>query len=334
VTASRPLLAYVLLAIGTLWLLVEVGFVPPRLTLALLEWWPLLLVALGLDLLVPAARRGPLPVTVYAASGILLLGVLGVSGRRATAAEPLEHALQPDMRSLTALIDPGSARARIGPAAAGELVTAAFEGPAPAEARVTGDSEPTLTLRQGRTRGPQLRRLAWDVALTAELPLDLTLRTGSGGAETDLTALDLAGLTVDGGSGALELALPGGGRFYRVGLTTGSGSARVRVAPGASLDIDADTGSGSLHLEVGHSTDLQLTLDAGSGAVTLDLPDDAPIRLDVTDDGSGRLNLPGYLVRRSGSGDTGVWQSAAFERGGRVILVRVVGAGSGSITVR
>ncbi len=119
-----------------------------------------------------------------------------------------------------------------------------------------------------------------------------------------------------------------------MGLTTGSGSARVRVAPGASLDIDADTGSGSLHLEVGHSTDLQLTLDAGSGAVTLDLPDDAPIRLEVTDDGSGRLNLPGYLVRRSGSGDTGVWQSAAFERGGRVILVRVVGAGSGSITVR
>src|SRR5690606_1497082 len=95
--------------------------------------------------------------------------------------------VQPDMRSLTALIDPGSARARIGPAAAGELVTAAFEGPEPAEARVTGDSEPTLTLRQGRTRGPQLRRLAWDVALTAELPLDLTLRTGSGGAETDLT---------------------------------------------------------------------------------------------------------------------------------------------------
>src|SRR5690606_40969619 len=117
--------------------LVAGGRGAPRLARGVMGWWALVRVALGLDLLVPAARRGPLPVTVYAASGILLLGVLGVSGRRATAAEPLEHALQPDMRSLTALIDPGSARARIGPAAAGELVTAAFEGPAPAEARVT-----------------------------------------------------------------------------------------------------------------------------------------------------------------------------------------------------
>jgi len=79
---------------------------------------------------------------------------------------------------------------------------------------------------------------------------------------------------------------------------------------------------------------MRLTLRTGSGAVTLDLPDTAPIQLDVRDDGSGRLTVPAYLKRRSGSGDTGVWTSDTLDRGGRVIDVRIEQAGSGSITIR
>ncbi len=332
--SPRLLTAYALLSIGALWLLIEIGFVPTSLTLALLDWWPLLLVALGLDVLIPAGRRGPVPITVYAAVAILVIGALGLSGRAAPEGQDLQQALTPETRSLTAHLQPGSARALLRPAQPGELVSVAFEGTPAGEARLEGTAEPKLVVSRGRGRIFGFGRSTWNVALSTEVPLDLEVDAGSGGIDADLTGFDLSALEVDGGSGSVHLQLPGGGRFFRAELEGGSGAMRLGIAPGASLDMEVSSGSGGVQIEVGEGTDLDLTLASRSGAVVLDLPDDSPIRLEITDDGSGRLQLPDYLTRRSGSGDTGVWQSAAFERGGRVILVRIVDVGSGSITVR
>lgn len=332
-SATRQTLAYALLALGALWLLIEIGFVPQSLTNAMLEWWPLLLVGLGLDIVLPSARRGPLPITAYAAAAILVIAVFGLAGRQA-APTTYSHALPPSARTLTAEIELGSIATTIGAARQGLAVEAELDGVQPGKVELSGAADLEFEFSRGRGGMFDFRRTKWSIDLTPALPLALELRSGSGSVTADLTSHDLSALLLDAGSGSVTMSLPGGGRYYRAEIDGGSGSMTLDVDARASLDLALQTHTGATRLSVGEGTDLQLTLSTRSGSVDIDLPDDAPIRIEVQDDGSGRLRIPDYLGRRSGSGETGVWQSSTFERGGRVINITVVQAGSGSITFR
>lgn len=333
-TNARQLAAYVLLALGALWLLIEVGFVPARLTVALLDWWPLLLLAGGLDVLLPPKRRGPVPLVAYAGAAILLIGALGLAGTRLNDATTLVRPLPDHAASLTARIELGSATTAVGAAPAGQLVNAQFQGHQPARAQVTNGADATVDIHGGMRRAFDLRPSRWRIDLARGLPLDLTVRSGSGRTALDLSALRLAGLQLNSGSGPVSLNLPGDGRLYQADLKGGSGRLAVDVAPGASLDLTVQAGSGGLQLTVGKGADIQLLLSARSGRIDIDLPNDAAARLEIRHDGSGRVRLPDYLLRRGGQGDSGVWQSAAYERGGRVINITVIAAGSSDITFR
>lgn len=330
---TRQIVAYALVALGALWLLIEVGFVPPSLTRALLEWWPLLLVGIGLDFVLPADKRGPLPITVYAAAALVVIAMFGISTPGASTEQEFHRPLPPEATSMSALLELGSVRTTIGPADPGTAVEAEFEGQTPSKVELTGTTELQFELRRGRPTF-QFGRSSWEVELSPTLPTALDVRGGSGSTKLDLADFDLTAFTLDAGSGSTDLTLPGRGRFYRADIDTGSGSLSLDVQEGASLDLALQSRSGSVNMRIGEGTDLLLNLATRSGSVTIDLPDDAPIRIDIRDDGSGRVRVPGYLTRRSGSGDTGVWESNSFERGGRVINVTVVDVGSGSITFR
>lgn len=332
-TTTRQVFAYALVALGALWLLIEIGFVPQSLTAALFTWWPLLLLGVGLDLVLPPSKRGPLPVTIYAAAVILLLGLLGVGGATTTDTT-FARPLPGSARSMTAELELGSAPTTVDAAKEGMAVEATFEGSTPREVELTGEGHLEFELSRGRTAGFNFARTNWHVGLTPNLPLDLSINAGSGATTLELQELDLTALNLETGSGRTDLTLPGGGRYYEASIRSGSGRLNVNVEPGASLDLSLHSRSGAVDLTIGDGSDLQLTLASRSGAVAIDLPDDAPIRIEVKDDGSGRLRVPGHLQRRSGSGDTGVWESSSYQRGGRVISITVEDAGSGSITFR
>lgn len=322
------------MAAGVLWLLIETGFVPPALSLALFSWWPLLLVAAGLDLIVPAQRRGPLPFIVYAAGIILLIGVFGGAGRQRQAVEFFQHDIPAGARSLDVNLELANPRTVVTTADAKRLVDASFTGLRPADVTLSGEERLSLTVAPGRVApGLLLSSGEWRIGLTPELPIDLKIDAGSGSSQLDLSDLDLTGLTLHAGSGASVLKLPGNGRYYQAELLGDSGKLDVTVSRGASLDLTATTGSGGMKLTVAHGTDLQLALALGSGNVSVTLPDDAPVRLAIHDDGSGTVRVANYLTRRSGRGDTGVWESAAMARGGRVIAINVIRVGSGNLTI-
>lgn len=331
--STRQIFAYALVAIGALWLLIEVGFVPPSVTGALLEWWPLLLIGFGLDLVLPSNRRGPLPITVYAAASILLVAVFGISAPAGATSDEFQRQAPPEARSMNALLELGAAKSTIGPAAEGEAVSAQFRGQTPAKVELAGSTDLQFELRRGRST-IQFGRATWNIGLSPTLPTALDVRAGSGSVALNLSEFDLTSFTLDAGSGSTSLALPGGGRYYRADVDAGSGQLRLDVQPGASLDLALQTRSGSVIMGIGEGADVLLTLATRSGSVTIDLPQGAPIRLEILDDGSGSVRVPAYLTRRSSNGDTGVWQSSAFERGGRVINITVVDVGSGSITFR
>lgn len=332
--STRHLPALLLVAVGVLWLLIEIGFVPAALTLALFSWWPLLLIAVGLDLVVPAARRGPLPIIVYAAAIILIIGALGSAGRQRQTVDVFQRDLPTGARSLEVSLELANPRTVVGATSDAQLVEARFSGLRPGEVTLTGEEQLFVDVKPRRVApGLLLSSGEWRVSLTPDLPLALTVNGGAGSSQLDLSHLDLVRLQLRASSGASRLLLPGNGRYYQAELAGGSGKLDVAVAPGASLDLTAKPGSGGMNLSVGPNTDLQLTLATSSGNVTLNLPQDAPIRLTISSDGSGAVRVADFLARRSGRGDTGVWESAGLARGGRVIEVNVIKVGSGSIAV-
>jgi hypothetical protein len=325
-----------LLGAGVLWLLVEVGFVPTGLTRALLLWWPLFLVATGIDLLAPRARPWRVPFTVIAAVVVLILGVVGLGAPEPPETTTVHEVLPPAARTLHAIVDLGNAHGVITATNAFPvLLDGSFEGRrAPnvetgglndivVEVRPTGDA-PTLARGAG----------TWKLALVPTLPTTLELRSGAGGALVDLTSFALESLSLDAGNGDVHLRLPGRGEGYEVRIDGGRGHVELDVRAGASLDLVADLGAGGATLRVEPGSDVRALVATGRGDLVLDLPQDAPIRLEILEDGPGRVDVGNALIRRVGSGDTGIWQSLALERGGRVIDVRVVDVGAGSITVR
>lgn len=332
---TQRVLPIALIAVGTIWLLNAVGFVPPSLAAALGRLWPLLLIGGGLDLLVPRYRPRNVPFVALAAGAIVVLALFWPAGASRGDAE-VHRELSPQTRRVTFDLDLGAHATHVAPAAsASTLVRASFAGEPVGRVDVRDGAEASVRIRPERetfmTLGPRGR---WALEVPRAVPLDLAVDAGSGPVTLDLVGTQLASLELDAGSGSVVLDLPGGGEPYAVDIDGGSGALEARVAPGASLDMRADLGSGAASVFVGEGSDARVVLRLGSGPLDLDLPDSAPIRLTVEDDGSGPLRLPSFLERRSGRGDTGVWESASLRDGGRVIEVVLERVGSGRVTVR
>jgi hypothetical protein len=83
----------------------------------------------------------------------------------------------------------------------------------------------------------------WDVRLSPQVPLDLTLDAGSGPCDFDLTGLLVSHLFLDSGSGPIDLALPSGTTF----------------------DMRIDGGSGPISIILPESVGARVVLDSGSG---------------------------------------------------------------------
>jgi hypothetical protein len=132
----------------------------------------------------------------------------------------------------------------------------------------------------------------------------------------------------------MSMSLPGQVDSYRATVNGGSGATRINVPSGASLELTLDTGSGPTQVTLPPSGRVRVTLRSGSGPVTFDVPSGAAVRLEAQGDGSGPLRVAPFLTRRSGSGDTGVWESSGATGTSAEILITVASAGSGSITLR
>ena len=83
-----------------------------------------------------------------------------------------------------------------------------------------------------------------DIGLNTRPVYDLNLSAGSGGADLDLSRLNLSGGRVDVGSGGVDLRLPSAGKFT-LRIDGGSGSLNVRTPGSLALRVEVDRGSGS-----------------------------------------------------------------------------------------
>jgi hypothetical protein len=88
----------------------------------------------------------------------------------------------------------------------------------------------------------------WSVKLSPKVPLDLTLDSGSGRCDFDLSGLQLDALNLDSGSGAIGVILPSG-RSFKADINSGSGAIAITLPRDAGAQVELNSGSGSFHTD-------------------------------------------------------------------------------------
>jgi hypothetical protein len=302
----------VLVSAGVLLLLSNLGYLPGDSWNLLWRLWPLLLIALGIDVLI--GRRSLVGAII---SGILILMLLGgailivlfaqnipaMSQSLQDSEWQMEHVEYPidGAESASITIDwtslPGQLAAvtdspnliEADVSYRGELIfDADRRGSRVAVELDTALYGPVLWPSLPGGFGERAER-RWDVGLSPDLPLELWLDVGSGSCTFDLSALQISGLFIDGGSGSMDLSLP----------------------PTGSYEIEIDGGSGSMDIVLPQSVGAQVDLDAGSGSFSPD----------------GRFRL----VAGERGGD-GVWETESFDTAEHRVRF-AIDQGSGSLSI-
>jgi hypothetical protein len=287
----------ILIGIGIFFLLTNLGLLNWNFWEAATRLWPIVLIALGLDLLI--GRRsllGSLLVVVATvillATGLFWLNLGGGQGELISGevSQPLDgatsaqveiafgvgrlqlHTLPPDTPLLIAgeLIhdERSSLRAEEHFEMRGSVAHYALTS------RGSSNSFPF---------GSQSQDTRWNLMLNRDVPLDLTVRTGVGQSDLDLSLLKLTDLSINTGVGETTVIMPGSGEVNGV-INGGVGELIIQIPDGMAARIDVKTGlgnsqiageferNGDVYMSPGYETAvdrLNLELRAGIGQVTV-----------------------------------------------------------------
>jgi|Deesub1362B_J571_1020462.scaffolds.fasta_scaffold02671_7 hypothetical protein len=248
------LLPLTLIALGVVLLLGNLGLLPWDAREALEKLWPLFLIAWGLDLMLGrwGRRWGAVGLLVAVISGFLGLALL-------------TWMLPGEVRVVSYPHQPGVTSARISLACGGcrlELQGGALPGTlARGELELRwGEQLHEEVHAQGGVAALRLEsrswgpfdfvaflgpRRSWELTLPSDLPLELTVRAGVGGARLDLGSVALSSLELHSGVGEVEVVLPARGNFS-VNIESGVGEVTVVVPPGLGVELVAQVGVGEI----------------------------------------------------------------------------------------
>lgn len=339
-----------LIGVGVVWLLGNMGYLPMPSLRMLLRLWPLILIVIGLDIIF--GRRSPV------IGGLIGLGAVALVIALLLLAPSLGlEALQTggELKTLTFSEPIGSATsARItldlerypttveALSVSNMLIDAELETFTDVNFSARGNRDKTVSIEPSMgfdlnwldTIGSDAR---WEIGLNPDVPIDLTVDVGSGSATLDLIFLELTDLEIDGGSGSTDLTLPESSSQYTANIDGGSGSFDIEFESGAEVRVEMEVGSGSFDIVIGSSADLDMRIDGGSGSITIDVPGDVGVRVVIRDRGSGSVSIPGSYLLLDDMGDnerdTGIWETDGFSSAAHRIEI-TFDPGSGSFKLR
>ena len=236
----------VLIGFGVIMLLANLDLIPMPSLRMLLRLWPLALIVLGLDILV--GRRSPLIGALIGLGAVALVILLFFSTSVLDVVPSVERKTIPlttplgNTSSAEVTLDleryPSTIDSSVN---SDELFDAVLETYTDVDYSVRGDQRKTIDLKPVDSSAFDLdwtftlpRDMTWEIGLSPEIPLDLTIDVGSGSASLDLANLMLDELYVDGGSGSTDLLIPAGQAIYPVDVNGGSITCSSRGAGAAS----------------------------------------------------------------------------------------------------
>lgn len=251
-----------LIGAGLMFLLNNLGVLSWDVWGELLRLWPLLLIAVGLDLLI--GRRsllGSLLVVLllfaaFAAAIWWAGGWVGPASGVALEGQALSQPLGEASRARVELgMGVGTLRLSAQPEPGALISGAVAQGPRDEIRRdfsIAGDTA-TFKLQSVQQRGwpfafgPRREALVWDLRLNPQVPIDLDVSTGAGTATLDLSRLNLSGLNVNTGVGATTLILPRAG-VLRASVNGGIGETTITIPAGVAARIAAQAGIGRVNV--------------------------------------------------------------------------------------
>jgi hypothetical protein len=341
-----------LIGVGVLWLLGNLGYIPMPSLRMLLRLWPLILIVIGLDIMF--GRRSPVIGGLIGLGAVALVIVLLLFGPSLGL-----EALEPsgELQTLTFSEPLGSATsARImldlerypttieALSASDSLIEAELDTLTDVKFSPRGTREKSVSIEPVEDYGFDIDWIdlagtdaRWEIGLSPDVPIDLTVDVGSGSTTIDLMYLEISELEIDGGSGSTDLILPESSSQYTANIDGGSGSFDIEFESGAEVRAAIDVGSGSFDIVIESSADLDMRIDGGSGSIDIDAPGNVGIRVVVSSRGSGSVRVPASYLLVDDMGDddrdTGIWETEGFNSAAHRIEI-TFDPGSGSFTLR
>ncbi len=250
----------ILIGIGVIFLLNNLGVTSVNLWELVIRLWPILLIGWGLDILI-GRRSLALSLGVLGVTLALVAGGVWWVATRAGIGEPvtgeqirqaLQGATQADVE-----IEFGAGGLRLGPLASGANL---IEGTIALD---SGERAEQDFLVEGGTAVYRLRTsrvsifpfsnrgdIEWDLRLNEDVPTDLDVSTGVGESDLNLERMNLTDLRVSTGVGRTTVRLPARGEFS-VKIDGGVGEVIVWLPKGLEARIHVDTGLGNFNAPSG-----------------------------------------------------------------------------------
>jgi hypothetical protein len=252
---------FILIGLGIVLLLQQLDVIHWSLWEIIFRLWPLIIIAVGADVLI--ARRSFLAaaVSLLVVLGLLAGGLYLMGAGRAVSGEeiqtediayPLEDAAA---GAINLSLDSG--RMEIGALAdsslnivEGTLENAAGSGTSSVHQE---GSKITVDLRREwphRYFFSEEVDYLWNLDISPRIPLEFDLSLGAGQMKADLSGLKVSAVDVQIGAGQLILKLPAGGNLD-VSVKIGAGDAEIFLPEGAMVDVDCTTAVGNCDLPGG-----------------------------------------------------------------------------------
>lgn len=285
---------FVLIALGLLFLLTNLGVLSPGVWDTLWRLWPFALIALGVEVLVGRRTRwGRLAVlgVLAVAAGVGVWWTVWAPGVAGLADHPVRVAVPTGTRQAELTLRSGVSQLDLRAGDRGDLVSGQVQ--TARNERLTNESSQrgeTAVVRVAVSGSSSVSFTGsntprWTLALAPALPWTLDVATGVGRAALDLRDLRVADLTLAGGVGETTVTLPARG-VTRADLRGGVGALTVRLPAGVAARVVARAGVGAVQVALPATRDGDTYLIGN--------PDTSPNRAEVrVAGGVGRVRIEG-----------------------------------------
>lgn len=275
-----------LVGLGVLFLLNNMGLVSWNIWNSIWQLWPLLLVAAGIDMIIGRRSTAASIFTVMTLFGLMALIAIGIwilamqqavwqpQGDQETQqiAQTLDDANKADIDirfgagtlHLSAQSDSsdlvrGSLELRRGEEADSSFSVDNGTAYYRLESKASGFLFPFISEMKNER--------IWDLNLNTQVPTDLKVNTGVGEAVLDLEDLKLTRLDLNGGAGNTTLTLPKYGD-YEVQVNAGVGRIDLGIPAGLALRMEVNDGLGQIDIQGDYKRQGKQYESAGYNAAT------------------------------------------------------------------
>ena len=266
----------ILISLGVLFLLNNLGFIELNLWDVIMRFWPILLIAIGLDILIGRRSAWGAAIAAGVVLAILAGGIVFFDNQaqRTYASEDFEIPLG-NVEEATISLDPALGYLLVDALPKGSNVLLRgeirpFSGEKIGKTVDISGTRATIDLRtEGVIVAPFFGgwsdQPSWDLALHPEVATDLFVDFGVGKAELDLQDLQIGEIHVEQGLGQMILLLPSADNMD-INLDGGIGEIRVVIPKDVGVRLRAGVGIGNVQVPSDFTRDGDFYLSPGYAA--------------------------------------------------------------------